>query len=405
MLNTPVPTASRPLSWVGRSGAWLAIGTSPGAFVLGAQLANRHGGAIPVAGLLIGAAAMGALLYLQGRLGLTRAPGVGLSFVAMTRGYLGTGSRRVLGIAIAVSVTGWVAFATGIGAESTTRLTGASQMSGSLCLGGIVLALALIGINRWNGVAAITTVTTLVLAVLVIAVLDDRQAPVSLTVPAPHHALVDISVLIGYIAVFSVRAPDFTQGMTRRLDVVASIALLILPALALCLVGAELYLVAGAQDGEALASMASVQVMGVGVGDMLLVIAIVAPAVTSTYSGGLALQIFTGSSLRTGILAVTGLSVTAAALNFQDHLIPYLMLVAAALPPAALPFSVEAWARRRGATPRLIPWWTWAPGSALGGVVFIVGGAVAPLAALTVAVGCTLTYATLRHRELPAASR
>ncbi|MEV4822149.1 hypothetical protein [Micromonospora sp. NPDC049274] len=68
--------------WPAAVGAWLGIGTAPATLVLGAAMAARHGGAVPVAGLLVGGAMMAALLWGQGRIGLRRPLGDGGTLTA-----------------------------------------------------------------------------------------------------------------------------------------------------------------------------------------------------------------------------------------------------------------------------------------------------------------------------------
>ncbi|MGC4746065.1 hypothetical protein ACLQ28_10440 [Micromonospora sp. DT201] len=92
--------------WPAAVGAWLGIGTAPATLVLGAAMAARHGGAVPVAGLLVGAALMAALLWGQGRIGLRRPLGDGQTLTAVLPAYLGDTSRLLLAAVLTVSMVG-----------------------------------------------------------------------------------------------------------------------------------------------------------------------------------------------------------------------------------------------------------------------------------------------------------
>ncbi|WFE53835.1 hypothetical protein [Micromonospora sp. WMMD1155] len=66
--------------WPSAVGAWLGIGTAPATLVLGAAMAARHGGAVPVAGLLV----RGALLAVACTLaGVGVAPLLGLALAGV----------------------------------------------------------------------------------------------------------------------------------------------------------------------------------------------------------------------------------------------------------------------------------------------------------------------------------
>ena len=56
--------------WRSVAGAWLGIGTSPTALLLGAGLAAQYNGAIPVISLAGGMSLIFILIWLQGHLGL-----------------------------------------------------------------------------------------------------------------------------------------------------------------------------------------------------------------------------------------------------------------------------------------------------------------------------------------------
>jgi hypothetical protein len=298
-------------------------------------------------------------------------------------------------------MVGWVAFAIGIGAESLSRMTGFSQAMGSVLIGTAILALAIKEVHKWNVATVITTVSTLALAAMVIVELQDRVVPVTPTLSTPAVTLGSVAALVGYVAVFSVRAPDFTVGMRARGDVVAGIALLLLPALALFLVGAELRLTSATGNDGTLPGLTLITWGGLKVGDLLVIFGTMAPGIVSAYSGGLALQVFVGTRLRYGIVATTLLSIVLASLDFQEQLFPFLALLAGVLPPIVMPFWAETALRRRGARSRMIPWWTWVPASVFGGVLVLLHQTGAPLAGLLASAVCSLAYFLLgRRRQL-----
>lgn len=99
----------------------------------------------------------------------------------------------------------------------------------------------------------------------------------------------------------------------------------------------------------------------------------------------MALQIFTGVQARVGMAVLAVVGVLLGVLEFQRELLPWLAFLAGIVPPIAVPFWVEHARRRRGRTPRWVPWWTWLPASVVGGGQIARGSLEAPLAALGLA--------------------
>jgi purine-cytosine permease-like protein len=396
------PDAAVP-SWRGYVGAWLAIGTSPGALVLGSQLSGTNGGALPLLALLLGLVLMGTLLLLQGRLGVARPRGDGQAFFELARSYLGPRSRQLVGALIAGGMAGWVGFNVGIGAESLARLTGVGQVGSALVLGAVVVALAAGPVRLWNRAAIATTLATLALVPLLLVSVDGASTPVRASVGTGTALVADLAAFVGYVAVFAVRAPDFTRGVGRVSDVGRCVGALVVPALLLCVVGAELAMTLG--DGKHSATLAGLPALTLGgfhVGDLLVFVAVIAPSVTSGYSGGQALGIFTGAPRRGGGAVLTGIGVVLAAVGFQHDLLPWLGFLAGILPPAAVPFWFAFRHRRTTGRTLRIPWWTWLPASVVGGSLVALGGYGAPLAGLGIALALTAVWRrTVRSKVFP----
>ncbi len=121
--------------WPSAAGAWLGIGTAPATLVLGAAMAARHDGPMPVAGLLLGVGLMTALLYGQGRIGLRAPHGDGDTLTAVAPAYLGRVSRTVLTAVLAAAMIGWNGFNVGLGGASLAALLGTPGWAGPVLLG------------------------------------------------------------------------------------------------------------------------------------------------------------------------------------------------------------------------------------------------------------------------------
>lgn len=373
--------------WWNTAGAWLAIGTGPAALVLGAGLADRHDGPVPVGALLAGGVAMTVLLLVQGRLGLRPPDGEGRPLAAVLEAYLPRGDRLVVGALMALAMAGWLGFNAGLGGSALGSLLGAPKWVGVVLLGLPLLVLAAAGQHRWNALALVTTAAALALIVVIAthdagargdppleAGLGDGGAPALLT---------DIAVFVGYVAVFALRAPDFTAGLRGRGDLWACAAILVLPTLVAATAGTTIALRSDSADlvGHLRTS---------DLGTALVVVAVAAPCLTAFHSGGLALKSVSRLPDRTATAAVGVAGLALATTGFENALLPWLTILAAVLPPLVVPLGWEARARRRQRRPpRPVHAAMWLPAAALGVGLTIAGVPGAPLIGLAAAALCT----------------
>ncbi|MEU4397570.1 hypothetical protein [Micromonospora orduensis] len=372
--------------WPAAVGAWLGIGTAPATLVLGAAMAARHGGAVPAAGLLLGGALMAALLWGQGRIGLRRPLGDGGTLTAVLPAYLGDASRVLLAAVLAVTMVGWNGFNVGLGGASVAALTHLPAWTGPALLEVAVLAVSWAPARFGNRIAVFTTLSAVVLVGWCLTVLPPPGAPVRLGAGG----LADASALIGYASVFALRAPDFSAGLVRRRDLAWCVGLLIGPALLGVLAGAGLWLRTGSADVVALLAAGS----GLAAyANLFVAVAVFAAALTTTYSGALALRgLAPRFPARTAMLLVAVLGGALAVARFDRLVLPWLTLLAAALPVLVVPMATEAAARRRGRAARTVPAWCWVPPAVLAVTCALAGVDSAPLLGLLLAGACTVLW-------------
>jgi purine-cytosine permease-like protein len=366
---------SRPKRWSNMAGAWLGIGTSPGILLVGAGIAARYNGPIPAISILLSFLLMFAILWYQGQLGMAPPHGEGGDLNKITPRYFGPLMQRVIGAVIAIGMIGWFGFNVGLGGAALSTLLNLPAYAGPLIIALPILALSLFGIRSWNSLAAVSTIVVLVLVGLVVWRLSARIVPVTFSLASPINIIMDVAAFVGYISVFSVRAPDFTSNLNSRKDLGILEVLLCLPILLIALAGV------GLQQGTG--SLDLVQVLsrsdGLPIGNLLLAVAVIAPTFTTLYSGAPSLRASIGIGDRLGMILITVIGLILAISRFDLRLIGWVAVLAAMLPPLLVPLAVESTMRRRKSTPRLIPIWVWLPGSMTSVVLTI---ARQPLAAL-----------------------
>lgn len=387
--------------WRSRAGAWLGIGASPAALLVGADLAARHDGPPPIATILVGAVVMGAVLAGQGALGLRPPAGEGTTLSALAPRYLPRPTRALLNALLAAAMVGWFGFNVGLGGAAVSALLSLPGWGGALLFGSPIVVLSFGGIGRWNLVAVVATVSAIVLGIGVTMQLGAPVVPVAAGMSRISPALIDMASFIGYVAVFGVRAPDFTAGLRGRRDLAWCVGLFIAPMVAMTLAGVALHLGTGSSD--LVGTLAAPG--GLAAGNVLVAASVVGASFTTTYSGSLALRAIAPLTPRQAVAVVAVPGLVLAAVRFDRLLLPWLGVLAAVLPPLVVPMAVERICRRRGSPGRLVPAWTWLPGSALGVALTIADHPAAPVAGLAVAGVATTVWrassAPLRAAEEP----
>ncbi len=315
-------------------------------------MAERNDGAVPVPTLVLGGLLMAALLFGQGMLGLRPPHGTGGTLTSAVPSYLDQKSRVLLGVMLALAMVGWNGFNVGLGGASVATLSGLPGPAGAVLLGALVFAASFATPKLGNRIGVVATLCAIGLVAFCVYRLSPDSSPVSARVSA--NAL-DIAALGGYIAVFAVRAPDFSHGLRRRRDLAWCVALLVVPAVCATIAGVGIWLRTGQSD--VVAVLAQTQ----SVGNLFVALAVFTPALTTTYSGALALRsVWPRLSTTAGMLLIAVPGTALAAARFDNHLLPWLGVLAALLPPLVVPMATEAWRRRRGLAVANIPLWTWA---------------------------------------------
>ncbi|TDD54959.1 hypothetical protein E1286_04420 [Nonomuraea terrae] len=377
-----------PRTWRDSAGAWLGLGAAPGALVLGAQIGGRHDGHLPVQVLAAGGMVMALLLAVQGRLGLRAPLGEDATLSELTPRYLPRTADHGVTALLAMAMIGWFGFNVGLGGGAVAALLGLPDPLGVLLLGVPVTSILLVGAGRWNAVAVTATISAIALIAIVAVRLPPPEPVLTTGYEGGGRFAADVAVYLGYVAVFAVRAPDFTVGLGRRRDLAWCVVLLVGAALAASVVGAGLAAASGSTDVVAVLAGPD----GLPAANLFVAASVVAPTLTTMHSGALAVRRFGRVSHRCAILAIALPGLALALLRVDRLMVAWLSLLAAVLPALIVPFAAEAARRRRGRAPRQVPTWTWAPASALALGLTVAASPVAAVAGVGAAAAATAAH-------------
>lgn len=388
--RTRAGTLRHGVPWTQRVGAFLAIGTSPGALVLGAGIAVRNDGSFPLPALIVGVVAMAVMLYGQGLLGVVPPDGEGGTLSDVADAYLGARTLPLLHMLLGFAMIGWFGFNLGLGGAALAAVADLPPALGPLLLATPIVLIVIRDRRGWNGLAVATTSAALALVALVVVRSTTGAEVTGTSVFTPLDGwpigwLGDVGAMIGYVSVFSLRAPDFSHGLASRRELHRCVAALVGSTVIVALAGATLARTTGTVDVVAAISGGS----AAAIGNLLVAVAVIAATFTTLHSGSLALRAVLPLGQTVAVVAIAVPGTLLAIARFDRYLVPWLELLAVLLPPLIVPFVVESTHRRRGGRPRPVTAASWVPGAVVGAAAGALGSPLAPLLGLAVAGAAT----------------
>ncbi len=377
--NHPSPTV---VSWYRRAGIWIGIGTGPGVIVVGGGLAANLSLPVLLLAIPIGALALAALavgqsvmsrrlrLPLAGRAAHAFGPGFGAGF---------------LNLMVALSMMGWFSFYVGISGFSLSDLFKLPGWVGPLMIAITLFILSQLGLNRWNFVVWITTLSALAVAIIALLTVGAKPALAAGGGFTLSELLWGIGTVVSYGIVFAMRSSDFTWDLATDADVVKSGLAFLIPFLILLGVGVLLYQATGDWNlADILAQKPSA-----ALGHLFLVSAVISPALSGLHSASLALESISPLRRRHSVILMCIVGFILGATRFDHHLLWFLDWRGAVLPPALVVMLAVAMLRQKPPTSAALTGWLVGAAVAIalkaqGQLAHIIVGAAVSLAVLKV---------------------
>ncbi len=391
-----VQSAPLNVPWYHRAGIWIGIATSPGALIVGGGLAAR----LPLTALFlaipIGASILTALTVTQGIISRRRRETLPRRAIFT----FGTGfGANLLNLVMVFSTFGWVSFHLGIAGFSLATLLSLSAWVGVLLLVGSALVLNEMGLNRWNVLVWLTTISALGAALVALSVVEPKPIPPSGNEMGLSPLLWGIGSVVSYSLVFAVRSSDFTWDMKSDLDVVKDGLAYLLPVLIMIGIGVTLYRITGESN---LADILA-QTSSAGLGHVFLVLAVISPILTNFHSGALALEGLVPVNKRLGALLIAAVGFILGATRFDHHLLPFLDLLGAVLIPALVVMLLTVIPGHHASkTAALVAWLAGSVAALIfkiqGNLVHLVVGAVVSIIVLEVIIRLPKKFEFLRDK-------
>ncbi len=375
--------------WYLRAGAWIGVGTSPGALMTGAGLGAGRGLPETVGVIVAGSALIAALAVAQGLLGRRQ----GVETVQLAQRAFGTaaGPALVAGL-IVTGVVCWDGFYLGLVAGALGDVLGIPAPVAATALAVLVWVVYRTGFRRWNLLVALTGVAALAVGVFTLAAVPPGPSSPPRSGPPLGFAVAGLGVVVAYGAIFAVRAADFTSDAPRRRDVWLPGVALFASLAAFLILGAAVEARAGSADVSTLVTGSRAPQLGAA----LLTLSILAPVVSGLHSGALGLTRLLGWPAPLGAGAVAAGAAALGAARFDRQLLPFLALLGALVPPLA---AVLLLGRPSGAGGTAWHSWAgWAAGSAVSLAALAAGLPVSVLLGIATAGAVVLALGLLRPR-------
>lgn len=395
----PEPLHSHPINvpWFRRAGIWIGIGINPGSLTVGGGLASQ----LPLAKLLllipIGALILTVLAVAQGVMSRRlREP-----LARRAAGTFGSGpGAGLLNLLMALGMIGWGSFYVGLAGFSLANLLHQPVWMGALAIASASFVLSELGLNRWNSLVWVTTLSAFGVAVVALIAVGARPtleaSPAGLGL---NDLLWVTGSVVAYAVLFALRCGDFTWDLNADSDVIkAGLALLILLIISLSM-GAILYQATGDWNIADILAQTHLALLG----QLFLLASIASPALSGLHSGALALRSITPFSLRQSVGVICAINFILGATRFDRQLLPFLNLIGAILPTALVVMLTTTMLAQKPSKSAALT--AWLAGSAVailfrlqGGLVHIAVGAVVSLVVLGIIVHVPPRFERLRGK-------
>ncbi|HSK95620.1 MAG TPA: hypothetical protein VK891_03305, partial [Euzebyales bacterium] len=329
--------------WYLRLGAWIGIGTSPGALMAGAGMAAVAAPVATLVGVVAGVLLLSALAVANG----VRGQRLGAPTVELARRVFGPrAGPRVVATLITMGVAGWSGVYFGVAGAALAALFGMPVWLACVPVAATVWLVYRGGFRRWNLLVGLTGVAAVAVAVFSYAAIRPGAAPppvlVGGGVAQAGQVLLIAGLVVSFAAVFALRSPDFTWDARAPRDVWRAGAVLALTLLVFLLLGVGIYRQLGQWDLAQLVHRSTRPALGA----LLLTLSVLAPVVSGLHSGALGLSRVAGWHPHAGAAMVLTCALALGATQFHVRLLGFMAVIGAVLAPV-LPVLLLAGSRYR----------------------------------------------------------
>jgi purine-cytosine permease-like protein len=191
------------------------------------------------------------------------------------------------------------------------------------------MGLSLLGQERWNPLTYLTAGCAIALTVITVVAVPSDPPP-NIEMDPVVGFMAALGGMISYAVVFAMRVPDFTVDIDKESGVWVVALTMLVPLLALAVLGVSLYARTGLFNlADLLASTERP-----AAGQLFLTLSTVAPSVTAVYSSAISMESLVRVQHRAAMALVAVCATALGVTRFDQSLIGFLEVLAAVIPPA-----------------------------------------------------------------------
>lgn len=373
--------------WYQRAGVWIGIGTGPGTFTVGGVLSANFSLLSLLFIIPIGVLSLVGLTVAQAYVSRRRRE----SSTERAVGTFGENLGAVLlNLIVALGTVGWFSFYTGLAGFAAGTLLNLPGWVGSLLVAVGLYIVNAMGLNRWNALVWLTALSTIGVALFAFFSVGTQWASDPQNSTGISEWLWGIGNVITYGLLFALRVGDFAWDLERDEDVFKAGLALFIPMTIFIGIGALVYRAVGDWNiADVLARRATA-----ALGNIFLIISVIAPSMSGFHSGSLAIPTFTPLSKRASNILIAVLGFVLGALRFDRQLLLFLDLLGAFIMPALVVMLITAFVAKPINLIAILAAWFGGSGAALfakwqGTLSPVFVGVLVCVAILTISTGWT----------------
>ena len=375
------------IRWHQRAGVWIGIGVGPGTFTVGGALAAN----LPLRSLLIliplGALVLGGVTVAQAAVSRRRRERSNERAVSTFGNNIGS---IFFNLVVALGAVGFVGFYVGLAGFAAATLLNLPGPVGALLVAVGLFVVNSAGLDRWNSLVWLTAISTVVVTLFTFYSLGTAWAPdrtSSVDIGSVLWAMISI---VNYGLFFALRSGDFSWDLDSDSEVVKAGLSLCLPLVIFLFIGALVYRAAGDYN---IADILS-QSHSPWLGNLFLIISVIAPVMSGFHSGGLAIPTFLPLGKRGSAILIAATGFVFGALRFDRALLLFLDLLGAFIAPALVVMLLMVWLRNRPSRAAALAAWLVGSAAALlskwqGELSPVLVGAGVSILVLVISIGWT----------------
>jgi cytosine permease len=326
--------------WHQRAGVWIGIGVGPGTFTVGGALAAN----LPLKSLLIliplGTLVLGGVTILQAAVSRRRRERSNERAVDTFGNNLGS---IFFNLVIALGAIGFIGFYVGLAGFAAATLLNLPGPVGALLIAVGLYLVNSAGLDRWNSLVWLTAVSTIIVTVFTFYSVGTAWAPDQVSRLDIGPAIWAIVSIVNYGLFFALRSGDFSWDLDNDAEVVKAGLTLCFPLMIFLFIGALVYRAAGDYNIADILAQSNSPWLG----NLFLIISVIAPVMSGFHSGGLAIPTFLPLGKRGSALLIAAIAFVFGAVRFDRALLLFLDLLGAFIAPALVVMLLMVWLRNR----------------------------------------------------------